>query len=70
MSESVEEYLLKMSNHLKKIHKHKTSADAKHNKQSEGKIEMTMNDVKCQIYNLSEPRSKVDFMVHRYIVFF
>lgn len=41
MTDSVEDHLLLMANHLKKIHKHKTSADAKHNKLTDGKIEIT-----------------------------
>lgn len=66
MTETVEEFLLNMSNHLKKIHKHRTNADAKHNKQSEGKIELTSlsNSVQSHIYVLSERRSKHDFMFH------
>lgn len=40
MTDSVEDHLLLMANHLKKIHKHKTSADAKHNKQTDGRIEI------------------------------
>lgn len=40
MTDSVEDHLLLMANHLKKIHKYKTSADANHNKQSDGKIEI------------------------------
>lgn len=41
MTDSVEDHLLLMANHLKKIHKHKTSADAKHNKQTDGRIEIS-----------------------------
>lgn len=41
MTDNVEDYLLLMGNHLKKIHRYKTSADAKHNKQSDGKIEIS-----------------------------
>ncbi|GLV32886.1 Vacuolar protein sorting 15, partial [Carabus blaptoides fortunei] len=41
MTDNVEDHLLLMANHLKKIHKHKTSADAKHNKLTDGKIEIT-----------------------------
>lgn len=47
MTDSVEDYLLLMGNHLKKIHKYKTSADAKHNRQCDGKIELS-----SQKYNL------------------
>lgn len=66
MTEIVEEFLLNMSNHLKKIHKHRTSADAKHNKQSEGKIEITSfsSTVRSHIYNLAEHRSKHEFLFH------
>lgn len=65
MTENVEEFLLNMSNHLKKIHKHRTNADAKHNKQSEGKIELTSSGMaQSHIYVLSERRTKHDFMFH------
>lgn len=65
MTEPVEEFLLNMSNHLKKIHKHRTSADAKHNKQSEGKIELTSTGTaQSHVYILSERRTKHDFMFH------
>ncbi|KAJ8948165.1 hypothetical protein NQ318_009257 [Aromia moschata] len=53
MNESMEEYFLKMGHHLKKIHKHKTSADARHNKQSEGKIDLN-STVGRHIFNLAE----------------
>lgn len=64
MCPSVEDYLLTMSNHLKKIHKHKTSADAKHNKQSEGKIEIT-TPIRTHVYHLSDARNKADLLQNR-----
>ncbi|KAF5307655.1 hypothetical protein FQR65_LT06710 [Abscondita terminalis] len=64
MTDSVEDYLLTMSNHIKKIHKHKTSADAKHNKQSEGKIEVT-TPIRTHIHHLNDPRNKADLLQNR-----
>lgn len=62
MTDLVEDYLLMMCNHLEKIHIDKTSADAKHNKQNEGKIEITI-PIRTHVYNLSEARSKADLIL-------
>lgn len=56
MTDCVEDHLLMMSNHLKKIHKHKTSADAKHNKQTEGKIEIT-TPVRTHVHHLADRKT-------------
>lgn len=65
MADAVEDYLLMMSGHLKKIHKHKTSADAIHNKQAEGKIEINTSvaPIRTHVYNLSEARGKADVIL-------
>ncbi|KAJ8911373.1 hypothetical protein NQ315_014204 [Exocentrus adspersus] len=66
MNETVEEYLLRMEHHLKKIHKHKMNADARHNKQKEGKIELNSpsNLAKSHVFNLGD-NLKGDFMSNR-----
>ncbi|CAH0555278.1 unnamed protein product [Brassicogethes aeneus] len=40
LTEEMGEYLIKMENHLKKIHKLKSNAEARQNRQNEGKIEL------------------------------
>ncbi|XP_018329607.1 phosphoinositide 3-kinase regulatory subunit 4 [Agrilus planipennis] len=67
MTDSIEDYLLMMSSHLRKIHKHKTNADAKHNKQMEGRIEINSNtsNVCVNVFNLAENRSKLDYSQKR-----
>lgn len=66
MTESVENYLLKMGHHLKKINKHKTTADARQSKMSEGRIEISSDtsNVKSLVLNLGET-PKGDFMSNR-----
>lgn len=66
MNETMEEYFLKMEHHLKKIHKHKSNADARHSRQSDGKIELTSptSIVKSHVLNLSDSQ-KGDFMPTR-----
>ncbi|KAL3269438.1 hypothetical protein HHI36_008508 [Cryptolaemus montrouzieri] len=56
MTEKIEEYILKMGPHLQKIHKHKTNADARHNRQSEGRIEISSSNpyIKSHVFNLAE----------------
>ncbi|CAH1134866.1 unnamed protein product [Ceutorhynchus assimilis] len=52
MTPEVEEYLLKMGNHLKKIHKHKTSADARF-KNHDGKDSFTTT-VRNRVFQFSD----------------
>lgn len=56
MTEHVEEYLLKMSNHLKKIHKHKTSVDARF-KHNDGKadVDSFSSGVRNRVFQFSDP---------------
>ncbi|KAJ8984785.1 hypothetical protein NQ317_003698 [Molorchus minor] len=57
MNESIEEYFLKMGHHLKKINKHRANADARHNKQLEGKIEIN-SSTKSHVFNLAESQKR------------
>lgn len=55
-----------MGHHLKKINKHKMTADARQTKQSEGRIEISSSTstVKSHVLNLGET-PKGDFMSNR-----
>lgn len=66
MTESMENYLLKMGHHLKKINKHKLNADARQSKPSEGRIEISAfnSTIKTHVLNLGEA-PKGDFMANR-----
>lgn len=62
MTDSMEDYLLKMENHLRKISKHRLSAVPKHNK-VDGKIEISSSNgqIKGHMFYLGESQ-KVDFI--------
>lgn len=64
MTDNVEDHLLLMANHLKKIHKYRTSADAKHNKQSDGKIEINSHksNVRFHEANLGGLHTKAELL--------
>ncbi|CAH1967764.1 unnamed protein product [Acanthoscelides obtectus] len=66
MNENIEEYILKMGHHLKKINIHKMNAEARQNKQNEGRIELisVTSPLKSHILHLSEVQ-KGDFMPNR-----
>lgn len=64
MKEDMEENIISMGPYLKKISKHKTSADARHNKLSEGKIELDPHTVKVNVLHLVD-NSKPEFPNHR-----
>lgn len=55
-----------MGHHLKKLNKHKLKSEARQNKQSEGKIEISSfnNTIKTHVLNLGEA-PKGDFMANR-----
>lgn len=55
MTEEVEEQLLRMSNHLKKVHKHKVQLNARVEKANDGKIEINSatSTVRSRVYNLA-----------------
>ncbi|XP_018572792.1 phosphoinositide 3-kinase regulatory subunit 4 isoform X2 [Anoplophora glabripennis] len=63
MNETIEEHFLRMEHHLKKIHKHKTNAEARHSRQIDGKIELSSSSsiVKSHILNLNDSQ-KGEFM--------
>ncbi|XP_050303340.1 phosphoinositide 3-kinase regulatory subunit 4 [Anthonomus grandis grandis] len=56
MTEQVEEYLLKMGHHLKKIHKYKSSADARP-KSRDGKtdVDSLNSSVRNKVFHFSDP---------------
>lgn len=60
MTEEVEDFLLRMSHHLKKLYKHKQSASTRSVKQNDGKIEINSatSTVRSHVYNLT---SKVEY---------
>lgn len=66
MTENMENYILRMGHHLKKINKHKLNSEARQPKQSEGRIEISSfnSTVKSHVLNLGEA-PKGDFMANR-----
>lgn len=63
MTEPVEDQLLKMSNYLQKLHKHKI-CDARLEKQLDGSIEIDslMSPVRSHVYNLG---NKIEYNHNR-----
>lgn len=60
MDEDVEDQLLRLAQHLEKLHKHKTLMNARCEKQNDGKIEINSADstVRSHVYNLA---NKVEY---------
>lgn len=60
MNEDVEDQLLRMSHHLKKLHKYKTLVNARCEKQNDGKIEINSatTTVRGHVFNLA---NKVEY---------
>lgn len=60
MNEDVEDLLLRMSHHLKKLHKHRSLMSARSEKPNDGKIEMNSatSTVRSHVYNLA---NKVEY---------
>lgn len=60
MNEDIEDHLLKMSHHLKKLHKCKSLMSATSEKQNDGKIEINSatSTVRGHVYNLA---NKVEY---------
>lgn len=60
MNEDVEDLLLRMSHHLRKLHKYKSLVNARCEKQNDGKIEINTatSKVRGHVYNLA---NKVEY---------
>ncbi|CAG9829186.1 unnamed protein product [Diabrotica balteata] len=66
LNETMEEYFLKMSHHLKKINKYKLHLDGRQNRPAEGRLETSSinSSVKSHIYTLGDAQ-KGDYMANR-----
>lgn len=64
MNEEVEDQLLKMSHHLKKLHKCKSLMNARNEKQNDGKIEINTatSTVRSHVYNLANKMDLTRFV--------
>lgn len=69
MTPKIEDHLLAMDQKLRKIHKHKVSADAK-TKNNDGRIEISSanSNVKNHVVNLESRTSKATFLQQNRLV--